>query len=91
MPSQFFTENRNLCLSAPLAYAATTGTSSTLAIGLWIVNTLFFSSAIFTVKLRKLKTSSLILGLVDHAIATLVIVALYWFRVLLLITASGVD
>ncbi|ARV57970.1 hypothetical protein BZZ01_04335 [Nostocales cyanobacterium HT-58-2] len=76
-----------VCLSAPLAYTATTGTISTIAIGLWILNTLFFSSAIFTVKLRKLKISSLIPGLVYHAIATVIIAALYWFGVLPLITA----
>lgn len=40
-----------VCGSAPLAYVATTGTLSTTAIALWLLNTLFFSSAIFTVKL----------------------------------------
>lgn len=78
-----------VCLSAPFAYAATTGTISTLVIGLWTLNTLFFSSAIFTVKLRKPKTSSLIPGLVYHALATLIIVGLYWFGVLPLFTAMA--
>ena len=56
-----------VCLSAPLAYAATTGTISATAIGLWVLNTLFFSSTIFTVKLRKTKTSSPIPGVMYHA------------------------
>lgn len=67
-----------VCLCAPFAYAATTGTISKTAIGLWILNTLFFSSAIFSVKLRKSKTHSPIPGLVYHAIATLTIV-LFWY------------
>lgn len=67
-----------VCLSAPLAYAATTETISTTAIALWILNTLFFSSAIFTVKLRKPKTSSILLGIVYHAIATVIVIGL-WF------------
>jgi hypothetical protein len=67
-----------VCLSAPLAYAATTGTISTSVMGLWALNTLFFSSSIFTVKLRKTKTSSVIPGVVYHAIATVIIFALYW-------------
>lgn len=68
-----------VCLSAPLAYAATTGTISPTALGLWALNTLYFSSTIFTVKLRKPKTSSLLPGMVYHAIATLIITTLYWF------------
>jgi len=68
-----------VCLSAPLAYAATTGTISAVAMGLWALNTLYFSSTIFTVKLRKPKTSSLIPGVVYHAIATLMIATLYYF------------
>lgn len=68
-----------VCLSAPFAYAATTGTIATVAIGLWVINTLYFCSTIFTVKLRKPKTSSVIPGVVYHAIATLIIAALYYF------------
>lgn len=41
------------CLAAPFAYVVTTGSISAIAVGLWILNTLFFSSSIFTVKLRK--------------------------------------
>jgi hypothetical protein len=40
-----------VCLAAPLAAIATTGTASIALLGLWLLNTLFFSSAIFTVKL----------------------------------------
>ncbi|MEM9217850.1 MAG: YwiC-like family protein [Cyanobacteria bacterium P01_F01_bin.150] len=66
-----------ICLSAPLAYVATLGDLSWQVIGLWILNTLFFSSAIFTVKLRKLKTSSIMPGLIFHSVAT-VVIALLW-------------
>ena len=66
-----------VCLSAPLAYTATVGMVTGPVIGLWVLNTLFFSSAIFTVKLRKIKTSSLGPGGVFHAVAT-GIVALLW-------------
>lgn len=44
-----------VCLAAPFAYSITMGSISQVAIGLWILNTLFFCSSIFTVKLRKLK------------------------------------
>lgn len=76
-----------VCLSAPLAYAATTGTISLSVIGLWALNTLFFSSSIFTVKLRKLKSSSLIPAVVYHAIATSIVVVLYWLGWLSPVTA----
>ncbi len=78
-----------VCLSAPFAYAATTGTLSSTAIGLWILNTLFFASAIFTVKLRKTKTHSPIPGLLYHAIAILIIGVLWYIGWLSLITASA--
>jgi hypothetical protein len=78
-----------VCLAAPLAYAATTGTISATAMGLWVLNTLYFSSTIFTVKLRKPKTSSIVPGVVYHAIATLIIAALYYFGWLPLIAALG--
>jgi hypothetical protein len=67
-----------VCLCAPLAYAATTGTLSATAMGLWVLNTLYFSSSIFTVKLRKPKTSSIVPGVVYHAIATLIVTILYY-------------
>lgn len=76
-----------VCLAAPLAYAATTGVISTTALGLWVLNTLYFSSTIFTVKLRKPKTSSPVPGMVYHAIATLIIAALCYLGWLPLVTA----
>jgi hypothetical protein len=76
-----------VCLAAPFAYAATTGTISATAMGLWVLNTLFFSSTIFTVKLRKTKTSSPILGMMYHAIAILIVASLYYFGWLPLIAA----
>ena len=75
-----------VCLATPFAYAATTGTISLTVIELWALNTLFFSSSIFTVKLRKPKTSSLIPAVIYHAIATSIIFALYWFGLLSPIT-----
>jgi hypothetical protein len=75
-----------VCLSAPLAYGATTGTLSVGAMGLWVLNALYFSSTIFTVKLRKSKTSSPVAGMVYHAIATLIIAALYYLGWLSLVT-----
>lgn len=75
-----------VCLSAPLTYAATTGTISATAMGLWLLNSLYFSSTIFTVKLRKTKTSSPVLGVIYHAIATLIIATLYYFGWLSLVT-----
>lgn len=71
-----------VCLSAPLAYGATTGTISLAVIGLWALNTLFFGSTIFSVKLRKPKTSSLLPGMIYHAIAASIIATLYWFNLL---------
>uniref|UniRef100_B8HL89 YwiC-like protein n=1 Tax=Cyanothece sp. (strain PCC 7425 / ATCC 29141) TaxID=395961 RepID=B8HL89_CYAP4 len=67
-----------VCLAAPLAYMATTGTWTVTLLGLWGLNTLFFSSAIFTVKLRKPKTASLHPALLYHSIAT-VMVGVLWY------------
>lgn len=76
-----------VCLAAPFATIATTGTWTISLLGLWLLNTLFFSSAIFTVKLRKPRSPSPWLGIVYHAIATLVIVGLWWLGWLGPITA----
>ncbi|MGF1571174.1 MAG: YwiC-like family protein [Nodosilinea sp.] len=65
-------------LTAPLAAITTTGTATIALLGLWLLNTLFFSSAIFTVKLRKPKTQPLIPGLVYHGTATLIILGLWY-------------
>jgi hypothetical protein len=67
-----------VCLAAPMAAITTTGTATIALLGLWLLNTLFFSSAIFTVKLRKPKTQSLVPGLVYHGIATLIVLGLWY-------------
>lgn len=67
-----------VCLATPFAYAATTGTLSLAVGGLWLLNTLFFGGAIFTVKLRKLKTAFLTPSWIYHAVASLMIVGLWY-------------
>ena len=65
-------------LAAPLAYSVTTGSLATGVWGVWILNTLFFGSGIFSVKLRKQKSLSLAPGLFYHAIASTAIAALWY-------------
>jgi hypothetical protein len=72
-----------------LTYTVTTGTISQVAIALWILNTLFFSSAIFTVKLRKTKTASIVPGIIFHGIGSAIVLALWLTGWLLPITASA--
>ncbi len=76
-----------ICLAAPLAYGATTGNLSAEAIAIWILNTLFFSSAVYTIKLRRKKTQSLKPGLIYHGVSALILVGLYSINYLSLITA----
>lgn len=76
-----------ICLSTPLAYGATTGSISLEAITIWILNTLFFGSAIFTIKLRRKKTSSLKPGIVYHLIASLIVIGFFAVGWLKLVTA----
>ncbi len=76
-----------ICLAAPLAYGATTGNLSAEAIAMWILNTLFFSSAIYTIKLRKKKTQSLKPGIIYHGLSVLIVLGLYSINYLSLITA----
>lgn len=78
-----------VCLSAPFAYIVTTGTLIPEVWGLWALNALFFSSAIFTVKLRKSKTHSAVPGGVFHAIAALLILTLAYFGLLAPLTACA--
>jgi hypothetical protein len=86
-----------VCLSAPLAYTVTLDGISQLAhreavlfeIALWVINTLFFSSAIFTVKLRKTKTASIIPSVIFHVIATGIVVIFWLAGFLTPITASA--
>ncbi|MDY7023883.1 MAG: YwiC-like family protein [Cyanobacteriota bacterium] len=76
-----------ICLAAPLAYTATTGHLSLSAAALWILNTLFFGSAVFTFKLRKKKGCSLKAGSIYHLVASAIIILLYGFHCLSLVTA----
>jgi hypothetical protein len=76
-----------VCLSAPFAYITTTGSISTLAIALWILNTLYFSSTIFIVKFRKLKTHPILPSLVYHSVAAAIILVLWYINFLPAITA----
>ena len=78
-----------VCGAAPFAYVVTTGTLSTGAIALWLLNALFFSSAIFTVKLRKVRTASVWGGWVFHTIATGLVVLLWQIHWLAPITAAA--
>jgi hypothetical protein len=64
-------------LSAIFAYTATTGNISPLAVGLWALDTLYFSTTIFTVKLRKSKTNDIIPSLVERGIASAIVAGLY--------------
>lgn len=81
-----------VCLAAPFAYIVTTGDISGIAIGLWLMNTLFFSSSIFTVKLRKIKKDELLGAsiqrlIIYHLFATGIVIGLYDFGLLSLFTA----
>lgn len=76
-----------ICLSTLFTYGTTADRLSADAVGLWLLNTLFFSSAIFTIKLRKAKTSSLQGGLIYHAVAIAIVAGLYALGWLKLLTA----
>ncbi|MBE9060823.1 YwiC-like family protein [cf. Phormidesmis sp. LEGE 11477] len=66
-----------ICLSTLFVFGATTGTITPQAVGLWILNSLFFSGAVFSVKLRKVKTSSLQAGFIYHGCAIALVIGLY--------------
>ena len=76
-----------ICLAAPLAYGATTGSLSLQAMAIWILDTLFFSSAIYTIKLRRKKTAAFPPGIIYHCLAVLIVISLYILGYLPLITA----
>ena len=76
-----------ICLSTLFVYGATTGELTTQALGLWVLNSLFFASAVFSVKLRKTKTRSLQPGFIYHGVAIAIIIALYAIGWLSLYTA----
>lgn len=67
-----------VCLVVPLTAIATTAAADFSFLGLWLLNTLFFGSAIFTVKLRKLQDTSWLAAVVYHALAGLLIAGLCW-------------
>ncbi|MBE9215415.1 hypothetical protein IQ247_22580 [Plectonema cf. radiosum LEGE 06105] len=54
---------------------------------MWILNTLFFGSAIFTIKLRRKKTSSLKPGIIYHSIASAIAIGFFALGWLKLVTA----
>lgn len=71
-----------VCLAAPFAYGATTGTITAGVIGLWILCTLYFACTIFTVKLRKQHRDDSLTAALNragayHAIAALIIAVVY--------------
>jgi len=66
-----------ICLSTLLVYGATTGSLSVQSMGLWVLNSLFFSGAVFSVKLRKVKTSDLKGGFVFQGSAITLVITLY--------------
>ena len=76
-----------ICLSTPLAYSTTAHSLSTDAVGLWLLNALFFCSAVFTIKLRKARTSSLSGALIYHSTGAAMVVVLCWLGWLPLLTA----
>ncbi len=78
-----------ICLSTPLAYAATTHSLCVKAFAIWLLNTLFFGSAIFSIKLRRKRTSSLILGVMYHIVASVIITGFYFLGWLNIFTASA--
>ena len=76
-----------ICLSTLFTYGTTAHVITVEAVGLWLLNTLFFSSAVFTIKLRKVKTSSLQSGIIYHCGAIAIIALLYGLGWLKLLTA----
>ena len=76
-----------ICLATLFVYGTTADALTLKAVGLWVLNTLFFASAVFTIKLRKVKTSCLQGGLKYHGAASLGIAMLYGLGWLPLLTA----
>lgn len=58
-----------LCLALPFAYTATTGFMAQDLLGLWLLCTLVFSSAIFTVRLRLFGDPAVTKATVYHIVA----------------------
>jgi YwiC-like protein len=85
-----------VCLCAPLAYSVSSGAFSVIALGLWGMNTLFFSSTIFTVKMRKspdeksLAETTARAG-IYHAILPAIVAGLYGCGFISLLTAAAMG
>ena len=75
-----------ICLATPFAFGATVGGITPQAIGLWLLNTLFFATSIFTIKFRKGRASAWAGGCY-LIMALLMILGLYGFGCLKLLTA----
>ena len=75
-----------ICMATLFVYGTNTGTLTSQAVGLWLLNSLFFASAVFTIKLRKVKTSSLTGSLVYRCVAIAAAATLYWLGWLSLVT-----
>ncbi|MEO0376857.1 MAG: YwiC-like family protein [Cyanobacteria bacterium P01_A01_bin.17] len=75
-----------ICLSTPLAYGATVGAIPPEAIGLWLLNSLFFATAVFTIKFRKGK-ADVWSGVTYLAVAVVVVASLYFLGWLKMLTA----
>ncbi|MEM9809068.1 MAG: YwiC-like family protein, partial [Cyanobacteria bacterium P01_D01_bin.56] len=76
-----------ICMATLFVYGANTDTITLQALGLWLLNTCFFASAVFTIKLRKARTSSLTGSLVFHGVAIALTGTLYYAGWLSLWTA----
>lgn len=76
-----------ICLSSLFVYGTTADALTCQAVGVWLLNTLFFASAVFTIKLRKVKTSGLKGGLKYHGVASAMVALLYALSWLPLLTA----
>ncbi|MBL1175236.1 YwiC-like family protein [Pantanalinema sp. GBBB05] len=81
-----------VCLATPFVYIVTTNQLTGTVLGLWLLNTLFFSSAIFTVKLRKFKSNESLVAAIQrvvvyHLVATALVVGLLGLGVISLWTA----
>lgn len=75
-----------ICLATPLTYGATTGTLDAQALGLWILNTLFFATAVFTIKFRKGR-ARISDGVIYGAVAVCMLTGLVGVGALKLLTA----
>ncbi|MEM6256083.1 MAG: YwiC-like family protein [Cyanobacteria bacterium P01_D01_bin.156] len=76
-----------ICMATLFVYGTNTDTITVQALGLWLLNSCFFASAVFTIKLRKARTSSLKGSFVFHSVAIALTTTLYLLGWLSLFTA----